>query len=388
MKIPFSYIFRNLWTRRLTTLLTAGGMALVVFVFSAVLMLDAGLKKTLVGTGSFDNVILLRQGVQTEIQSSVSRDQAALIENNPSVARNSKGEALVSKEIVALIGAPKKGDNKPQNVVVRGLTEVGAGLRPQVRLIEGRWFSAGASEIVVGKSVNTGFENMEVGQSTRFAGRDWRVVGAFDAGSSGFDSEAWGDVEQIGQAFRRFGYSSVIARLVDRDQFARLKSDIDADVRLKLDVKVEPLFYEEQSKALSTFLSILGLALSFIFSIGAVIGAAITMYAAVANRTGEIGTLRALGFRRSSILWAFLGESILLALVGGLVGLAAASVLQLVTVSTLNFTSFSQLSFGFYLTPVIAVQTILFAAVMGIVGGFLPSVRAARMEIVDSLRAG
>ena len=388
MKIPFSYISRNLWTRRLTTLLTAGGMALVVFVFSAVLMLDAGLKKTLVGTGSFDNVILLRQGVQTEIQSSVSRDQAALIETNPSVARNSKGEALVSKEIVALIGAPKKGDNKPQNVVVRGLTEVGAGLRPQVKLIEGRWFSPGASEIVVGKSVNTGFENMDLGQSTRFAGRDWRVVGVFDAGSSGFDSEAWGDVEQIGQAFRRFGYSSVIARLIDRGQFERLKSDIEADVRLKLDVKVEPLFYEEQSKALSTFLSILGLALSFIFSIGAVIGAAITMYAAVANRTGEIGTLRALGFRRSSILWAFLGESILLALVGGVIGLVAASVLQLFTVSTLNFTSFSQLSFGFYLTPVIALQTILFAAVMGIVGGFLPSVRAARMEIVDSLRAG
>ena len=229
---------------------------------------------------------------------------------------------------------------------------------------------------------------MEIAQSTRFAGRDWRIVGVFDGGSSGFDSEAWGDVEQLGQAFRRFGYSSVIARLVDRDQFERLKSDIEADIRLKLDVKVEPLFYEEQSKALSTFLSILGLALSFIFSIGAVIGAAITMYAAVASRTGEIGTLRALGFRRSSILWAFLGESILLSLVGGVVGLLAASLLQLFTVSTLNFTSFSQLAFGFHLTPAIGLQTILFAAVMGIVGGFLPSVRAARMEIVDSLRAG
>lgn len=388
MKIPFSYIARNLWTRRLTTLLTAGGMALVVFVFSAVLMLDAGLKKTLVGTGSFDNVILLRQGVQTEIQSSVSRDQAALVETNPAVARNSRGEAQVSKEIVVLIGAPKKGDTKPQNVVVRGLTEIGAGLRPQVKLIEGRWFAPGANEIVVGKSVNSGFENMELGQTSRFAGRDWRVVGVFDGGSSGFDSEAWGDVEQIGQAFRRFGYSSVIARLVDRDQLDRLKADIEADIRLKLDVKVEPLFYEEQSKALSTFLSILGLALSFIFSIGAIIGAAITMYAAVANRTGEIGTLRALGFRRSSILWAFLGESILLSLVGGVVGLLTASFLQLFTVSTLNFTSFSQLSFGFHLTPAIAVQTICFAAVMGIVGGFLPSVRAARMEIVDSLRAG
>lgn len=388
MKIPFSYIFRNLWTRRLTTVLTAGGMALVVFVFAAVLMLDAGLKKTLVGTGSYDNVILLRQGVQTEIQSGVSREQAALIETNASVARNAKGEPLVSKEIVVLIGAPKKGDTKPQNVVVRGLTEAGIGLRPQVKLIEGRWFQPGASEIVVGKSVNSGFEGMELGQSTRFAGRDWRIVGVYDGGSSGFDSEAWGDVEQLGQAFRRFGYSSVIARMVDRSQYEKLKADIEADVRLKLDVKIEPLFYEEQSKALSTFLSILGLALSFIFSIGAVIGAAITMYSAVANRVGEIGTLRALGFRRSSILWAFLGESVLLALLGGVFGLACASFLQLFTVSTLNFTSFSQLSFGFHLTPEIAVKTLLFAVVMGMVGGFLPSLRAARMEIVDSLRAG
>lgn len=388
MKIPLNYIARNLWTRRLTTALTAGGMALVVFVFAAVLMLDAGLRKTLVGTGSEDNAILLRQGVQTEIQSGVSRDQAALIESQPTVARNARGEPMVSKEIVVLIGAPKKGDTKPQNVVVRGLGEVGIALRPQVRLVSGRWFAPGASEIVVGKSVHAGFEGMDVGQSTRFAGRDWRVVGVFDAASSGFDSEAWGDVEQLGQAFRRIGYSSVIARLSEPAAFERLKSSVEDDVRLKLDVKVEPLFYEEQSKALSTFLSILGLALSMIFSIGAIIGAAITMYAAVSNRIGEIGTLRALGFRRASILWAFLLESVLLALLGGVVGLGCASFLQLFTVSTMNFASFSQLSFGFHLTPKIATQSMLFSIIMGMIGGFLPSLRAARMEIVDALRAG
>lgn len=388
MNIPLAYIARNLWTRRLTTALTAGGMALVVFVFAAVLMLDAGLRRTLVGTGSEDNAILLRQGVQTEIQSGVSRDQAALIESQPTVARNAQGEPMVSKELVALIGAPKKGDTKPQNVVVRGLGPVGVAIRPQVKLVEGRWFAPGASEIVVGKGVHTGFERMEVGQSTRFAGRDWRVVGVFDGNASGFDSEAWGDVEQLSQAFRRFGYSSVIARLADRNDFGRLKADVEGDVRLKLDVKVEPLFYEEQSKALSKFLSSLGLALSMIFSIGAIIGAAITMYAAVSNRIGEIGTLRALGFRRASILWAFLLESVLLAVLGGVAGLACASFLQLLTVSTLNFTSFSQLSFGFHLTPKIAAQSLLFAVVMGMVGGFLPSLRAARMEIVDALRAG
>lgn len=387
MNLPIAYIARNLWVRRLTTTLTALGMALVVFVFAAVLMLDAGLKRTLAGTGSPDNAILIRQGVQTEIQSGVSREQAALIETLPGVARGAAGEPLVSKEIVVLIGKPKRGDSRPQNIVTRGTSPVGVAIRPDVRLVEGRWFAAGANEIVVGKSVARTFEGMGLGESTRFAGRDWRVVGVFDAGATGFDSEAWGDVEQLGQAFRRTAYSSVILRLDDRAAFDGLRAAVEADVRLKLDVKREPDFYEEQSRALSTFLNVLGLALSVIFSIGAVIGAAITMYAAVANRVGEIGTLRALGFRRSAILLAFLGEALLLALVGGVAGLAAASALQTVTVSTLNFTSFSQLAFGFHLTPAIVVQALVFAALMGLVGGFLPALRAARLEIVEALRA-
>jgi putative ABC transport system permease protein len=388
VKLPLNYIARNLWTRRLTTVLTAGGMALVVFVFSAVLMLDAGLKKTLVGTGSWDNAIMLRQGAQTEIQSGISRDQASLIETLPDVARDATGAPLSSKEIVVLIGAPKKGDTRPQNVIVRGLSPNGIVLRPQVSLISGRWMQPGASEIVVGKNVNRGFANMDVGDSIRFAAREWLVVGVFDGQSSGFDSEAWGDAEQLGQAFRRVAYSSMVVRLADSGALERIQKAIEGDIRLKLDVKAEPAFYEEQSKALSTFLSILGLSLSVIFSIGAIIGAAITMYSAVASRVAEIGTLRALGFRRASILWAFLGESVLLAVCGGVFGLIVASFLQLFTVSTLNFTSFSQLSFGFHLTPDIVAKSILFAVVMGVVGGFLPSFKAARMEIVDSLRAG
>jgi putative ABC transport system permease protein len=388
MKIPVNYIARNLWTRRLTTALTAGGMALVVFVFAAVLMLDAGLKKTLVGTGSWNNALLLRQGAQTEIQSGVSREQAALVETLPEVARDEQGNPLSSKEIVVLIGAPKKGDNKPQNVIVRGMAPVGIALRPQVKLMEGRWMQPGASEIVVGKSVNAGFANMEVGDTIRFAARDWRIVGVFDGQASGFDSEAWGDAEQLGQAFRRVAYSSMIVRLVDDNALERMTKAIEADVRLKLEVKAEPAFYEAQSAGLSTFLSILGLTLSIVFSIGAIIGAAITMYSAVASRVGEIGTLRALGFRRASILVAFLGEAMLLALVGGIVGLICASFLQFFTVSTLNFASFSQLAFGFHLTPKIVVQSLVFALAMGFIGGFLPSFKAARMEIVDSLRAG
>ncbi|HST02096.1 MAG TPA: ABC transporter permease [Usitatibacter sp.] len=285
MKIPFSYIFRNLWTRKLTTLLTAGGMALVVFVFAAVLMLDAGLQKTLVSTGSLDNAILLRQSSQTEIQSAVYRDPASLLETMREVARGADGTPLVSKETLVLTQIPKRGSDKPQNVVVRGLPPLGIELRPQVHIIDGRWFRAGTSEIVAGRSISEGFEGVAIGQRLRFAQREWTVVGTFDGGKSGFDSEIWGDVEQMMQAFRRTAYSSVIVRLNERAEFTNLQDDIKGDQRLILDVKREPEFYAEQSKTLSTFISILGLTLSIIFSIGAMIGAMITMYAAVANRT-------------------------------------------------------------------------------------------------------
>ena len=387
MKIPFSYIFRNLWTRKVTTLLTASGMALVVFVFAAVLMLDAGLKKTLVSTGTFDNAILLRQSSQTEIQSAVYRDQASLIETFPEVARGVDGAPLVSKETLVLTQIPKRGSDRPQNVVVRGLSPMGVQLRPQVRIVDGRMFRPGTSEIIVGHGIAEGFEGVGIGERQRFAGREWTVVGTFDGGKSGFDSEVWGDVEQMMQAFRRTAYSSVIVRLRERADIGALEKRIAGDQRVILDAKPEPTFYEEQSKTLSQFISILGITLSIIFSIGAMIGAMITMYAAVASRTAEIGTLRALGFRRSSILAAFLIESILLAIVGGLMGLVLASFLQAFTITTMNWQSFSQLAFGFDLTPRIVVVTFVFAIFMGLVGGFLPSVRAARLEIVDSLRA-
>jgi ABC-type antimicrobial peptide transport system permease subunit len=387
VKIPVSYIVRNLWTRKLTTFLTAGGMALVVFVFAAVLMLDAGLRKTLVSTGSYENAILLRQSAQTEIQSGVGRDQASLIETLPGIARNVDGAPLVSKETLVLIAIPKRGSDKPANLVVRGLPQMGFTIRPQVKLIEGRLFRPGSSEIIVGKGVVDGFDGVGLGETLRFAGRDWTVVGHFDGGKSGYDSEVWGDVEQMMQAFRRTAYSSTIARLQNPGLFEAFKKDVSLDQRLPLDVKQEPLFYQEQSRALSTFISWLGIILSAIFSIGAMIGAMITMYASVSNRTGEIGTLRALGFRRGSILAAFLLESILLALAGGLTGLLFASGLQAFTITTMNWQSFSQLAFGFHLTPGIALLTLAFSVFMGFVGGFLPSVRAARLEIVDSLRA-
>ena len=387
MKIPLNYIFRNLWTRKLTTILTAAGMGLVVFVFAAVLMLDAGLRETMVGTGSFDNIIFIRKGAETEIQSGVSRDHASLIESLPQVARGEGGVPMVSKESVVLISVTKRGQDKGSNILTRGVSPMGITLRPQVTMIKGRQFRPGSSEIIVGKNIHEEYESVDIGQTLRFAQREWTVVGVFDAKKSGFDSELWGDAEQLMQAFRRTGFSSVIAKLTANDQLDALRAAVEADVRLNIEGKREQIFYEDQSRGLSIFITALGTILSVIFSIGAMIGAAITMYSAVATRTAEIGTLRALGFRRPSILAAFLIESLLLAVIGGAAGLFFATFLQALTISTLNFQSFSQLAFSFVLTPKIVVMTLIFSLVMGFVGGFLPAIKAARMKIVDSLRA-
>jgi putative ABC transport system permease protein len=385
--IPLAYIARNLWTRRLTTTLTAGGLALVVFVFATVLMLDAGLKKTLVSTGEHDNVVVIRKGAETEVQSAIDRNQASIMEMHPSVAIGADGRPLASKEVVVLISLVKISSNKPSNVVIRGVSPTGLGLRPQVKLVAGRMFKAGSSEIIVGSSVAKGFSGTQIGEHLRFAQRDWTVVGTFDAGGSGFDSEIWGDVDQLMQSFRRTRYSSMVVRLARTNLFDRFKADIDVDPRLADEAKREQAFYRDQSKALSTFINILGFTLSTIFSIAAMIGAMITMYASVANRVAEIGTLRALGFKRINVLAAFLVEAMLLALVGGISGLGCAALMQFASFSTTNFQTFADLSFRFILTPTIVVKTLAFSVTMGLIGGFLPAMRAARMNIVDALRA-
>ena len=387
MQIPFTYSLRNLWTRKMTTLLTAGGMALVVFVFAAVLMLDAGLKQTMVDTGTYDNVVVTRRAAGTEVQSGVDRTQAAIVESQPEVALGAAGMRQASKESVVLITLGKRDSDKPSNVVIRGVSPMGLQLRPQVKIVEGRLFRPGSAEIIAGRSVAERFNGAGIGETLHFGLRDWTVVGIFDAGKSGFDSEIWGDVEQLMQAFRRPIFSSVIFKLADPEKFDDLKVRLETEPRLTVEAKRENVFYAEQSEGLSTFIRILGISLSVIFSIGAIIGAMITMYAAVASRTAEIGTLRALGFKQSSILMAFLLESLLLSLVGGAAGIFLASFMQLYTISTMNFQSFAELAFSFTLTAGIVVKSVIFTLVMGFIGGFLPAARAARMKIVDSLRA-
>jgi len=387
MALPLSYNFRNLWTRRLTTALTVSGMALVVFVFASILMLANGLQKTLVETGSYDNMVVLRKGSGSEVVSGVSREQASVVETQPEIALGSNGQRLLAKEIVVLINIPKKGTLKPSNVIVRGIEENSLLLRPQVRLVDGRLPRPGSLEVMVGSSLVKRFQSMDIDEALCCGMGDWRIVGIFDAGNTGFSSEIWGNVDQLMPAFRRPAYSSILFKLRDPSEFGGLKDRLESDPRLTVEAKRETRYYAEQSEMMATFLRILGISITIIFSLGAIIGAMVTMYSTVANRTAEIGTLRALGFQRRAILAAFLVESLLLGFLGGLAGLFFASFMQLFTISTMNFQTFSELAFSFSTTFEIVYKALVFSLVMGFVGGVLPAIRASRMNIVDALRS-
>lgn len=385
MRVPLTYSFRNLVTRRLTTGLTTSGMMLVVFVFATTLMLAEGLRRTLVNTGAYDNVLILRRASQSEIQSGIDRYQASVIETQPEIAIGENGRRLIAKELAVIINLPKRRTEKPSNVTLRGISEQSILLRPQVNLVEGRLPKMGSFEIIAGESIARRFKGCDIGEKLRFAMRDWTIVGIFSAGNTAFDSEIWGDVDQFMQAFRRPVYSSITLKLRDPLEFHNLKERVENDPRLTLSARREVEHYADQSRVMSAFLSVLGMSLTIMFSIGATIGAMITMYAAVANRTSEIGTLRALGFQRRSILIAFLIESVLMSSLGGFLGLIFSSFMQFFTISTVNWQTFSELAFSFTLTGEIIYKSVIFSLIMGFMGGTLPAYRAARMNIVDAL---
>jgi putative ABC transport system permease protein len=389
MKIPFKYILRNLASRRLTTVITIFGVALVVFVFAAVLMMAHGVERTLVATGSDDNILVARKAANGEISSIIMRETANIILAMDQVARDARGVPLATTDVVVVINLPKVGLGGLTNVTVRGVSSGAFQIRPSVNLVEGRMFQWGAREIIVGSAVARRIEGAQVGRTLKFGGDQWTIVGRYDAGGNAFDSEIWGDVDQLQTAFGRQGaYSTMTFRLQSPQEFESFKEAFARDNRLQqFEPKPERRFFEEQSETMSMFIRILGIVITSIFSIGSAIGAMITMYAAVANRTVEIGTLRALGFKRRSILAAYLVESATLALIGGVVGLFFASFLQFFTISTINFDSFAELAFSFALSPSIIVWSMFFALCMGFIGGFLPSVRAARLNIVNALRS-
>lgn len=387
MGLFIQYTWRNLITRKLTTGMTVLGMGLVVFVFAAVLMLANGLEETLVATGSENNAIFVRDGANTETVSLVMRSDASIAKTQAEVAVDAEGQPIAVNEIVVLISTTKRGKTDAANVVIRGTNDNVLGLRENVRLTAGRMFTPGTSEVIAGSAVSENFAGCGLGESVSFSGREWTVVGVFDAGGAGFDSELWGDVDQVQQAFRRNIFSSVTVRLRDPAQFDQLKSKMESDPRMTVDVHGEKDYYAKQSQATSTFIRVVGQVISIIFGMGAIVGAMITMYAAVANRTVEIGTLRAIGFSRSRILFVFLLESLWISLLGGAVGLFAASFMSFVQVSTTNWDTFSELAFNFALSPGIIIGSFIFAIMMGMIGGFLPAVRASRANIIESLRS-
>jgi putative ABC transport system permease protein len=388
MKIPLRYTLRNFRNRRLTTAITVAGIALVVFVFTAVLMMAYGVQKTLVSTGSPDNIKISRKSAQGEISSIIDGDTRNVILTLPQIAHEADGKPVASGEPVVVINLSKTTGGL-SNVTVRGVSPLAFRLRPQIKLVEGRMYKEGAREIVVGSSIARRFLGASIGDQVKFAGDEWTIVGRFDAGGSGFDSEMWGDATQLLLAFHRGNsVSTLTVRLNRPEDLDSFKRAFEGDRRLQeFEPEPENKYYEKQSETMSLFINVLGIFVTVIFSIGATIGAMITMYAAVANRTVEVGTLRALGFRRRSVMAAFLTESLALSLAGGLSGILIASILEFFRISTLNFGSFAELEFSFSLSPSIILTSLIFAVCMGLIGGFLPSVRAARLSIVNALRA-
>ena len=387
MPVLLSYSYRNLRGRRATTLLTACGMGLVIFVFTAVLMLSEGIERTLAATGNPENVVFVRRSAETEVMSIIERDQAAILETLPGIATDAQGRPLAARELVVLIALVKQATGSASNVTVRGVNpRVSLLLRPQVRIVHGRMFEPGRAEVVVGKNIMERFQVGGLGDTLAFGMRRWTIVGVMDAGNTGFNSEVWGDIDLLLPAFRRTVSSSVIARMQDPPAFPRLRDLVKSDPRLPMEPWLEPAFYASQSAVMARFIRILGIVLTLIFSIGAVIGAMVTMYSAVANRVAEIGTLRALGFQRGTILWAFLAESLFLSALGGAAGLGAASLMAGMAVSTTNWQTFSELSFRLVMDGGIVAASALFAALMGLLGGILPAARAARLNIVAALR--
>jgi ABC-type lipoprotein release transport system permease subunit len=384
-RIPLAYNLRNLAARKVSTALTALGIALVAWVFIFTLALAGGFQAALTSTGTPENAIIIRKGSTSELMSILTREAAGAIESQGEIARAKDGTPLAASELMVVWNLPRK-SGTTTNVVVRGVGPKSFALRPQVRLIRGRMFRPGLDEIMVGRMVADRFQHCDVGDQLKLAGREWTIVGVFDSNGRTYDSEIWGDVELFMPVFDRPVYQSLTLRLAEPGYLAPLKKRLESDPRMSVEVEREDRFYAKQSGQLSTMLRVLGLFVTSIMSLGAVFGALNTMYAAVGNRTREIGTLLAIGFSRGAILTSFLIESVLLALVGGALGCLLALPVRSFTTGTMSYATFSELAFRFQVTPGMLGLGLAFSAFMGLLGGFLPARKAATMPIVDSLR--
>ncbi len=381
-----SYNLRSMVVRKGTAAMTAMGIAMVVAVFVMTLSIAQGFRSTLTASGSLQNAMVMRKAATSENVSAVLKQDIPLLEAMPQVARRADGQALLSPELVVIISLPRKTDNNPANVPLRGVGPKAFEVRDTITFVEGRRFQPGMAEINVGQQAVNRFAGLALGSDVKFGNQTWKVVGVFTADDSSFESEVWGDVDLMIPAFQRREYTSAIAKLTDASAFEGFESAVAADPRLELRPQRERQYYEDQSATTSTLIRVFATFVTAILSIGAVFGAMNTMNAAVAYRTREIGTLRALGFSRVRIVLAFIAESIALALVGGVVGCLLALPVNGLSSGAMNMQSFSELAFKFRITPSLIIGGMVFAAIMGAVGGLLPALRAARLPVAYSLR--
>jgi putative ABC transport system permease protein len=382
---------RSIPQRLGTSLVVVVGIAGVVGVLVSVLAMAEGFRHTLASTGRAHRVIMLRAGSDAELSSGVPRDQATLLANLPAIARDTGGRALASAELVVMVDLPRKGETAPNNVPFRGVQPTAFAIRDELTLVEGRRFERGVREVIVGRKASRQFAGLEVGSRIGFRDSDWTVVGIFASGGDVHESEIWADAEVALSAFRRTGFQSLTAALPDGSDagLAALKETIRRDPRFSIGVFREPEYYARQAQVLSKLITVLGYTVAAFMALGATFGALNCMYSAIASRQVEIATLRAIGFSGAPVVVSVMIEALALALVGGAIGAALAYVYcDGATLSTLNFSTFSQVAFDFRVTPGLLAQGLAWALVIGAAGGFLPAIRAARLPVTVALRTG
>lgn len=384
MAIPFKYTIGNLAARRASMLLTILGIAVVNAVMLSMLALWHGVKTTTVASGSPKDLIVMRESAETELSSWVTRDAYEVLRTLPGIAKDAHGQPLVSPELVILFKLPRRDAPSGSNVMVRGLTPAGVEMRA-VKLIDGRLFKPGTSEVIVAKRIRDRFANTNVGDTFHFGATDYRVVGVFDAAGTAFDSEVWADENFLGASRKRLAYSTVLVRPADAAASSNIAATIANDNRLKLQVKTERKYYEEQTSGLFGIVILVGFVTLFMV-IGAILGTMNTMFSAVASRTRELATMRALGFKRRAILASIVIESALVSLLGGLAGVLLALPVNGISTGTTNFRTFSEIAFNFRVDASVAMTGIIIALIAGVAGGLLPALSAARMPITKALR--
>jgi putative ABC transport system permease protein len=387
MAIPVIYNFRSVKARWTSAIVAVLGIAGTVGVFIAMLSLARGFRATLVASGSNENAIIMRAGATSEMMSGVALEQVKIMQDAPGVARNSDGP-LVTSEVVVVAPFPLRSTGTDANVQVRGVSSNVLTIRTNTKIVQGRLFRPGLSELIVGKNANTSYSGLTVGNTVNFGGGHWQIVGVFDAGGSAFDSEVWCDARVLDDVYKRPTnvFQSVTVHLTSPDSLQQFKDAVTADPRLNVDVTREIDYYAKQSTRMTQLITILGGLVAAVMAIGAVFGALNTMYSAVAERGREIATMRALGFGGPAVVFSFLIEALLISFIGGAIGAVCVLPLNGLTTGAMNWQTFSHLAFAFKITPGLLLAGVIFALLMGLLGGLPPAMRAAWRPVAVALR--